>query len=104
MQCYQRQAMYLKLNFDAVLKIPELEFDPLLLDEVLSDFSIEDFYTLITLDKRQRDELIAHLETLICEKALCGADSEASQAHEDKTDPTIHGRYHTGHAINRLAS
>lgn len=58
MQCYERQAMHLQLYSDAITEIPELEFDPVLLDEVLSDSSIVCFKALIELDKRQRREIM----------------------------------------------
>ncbi|MGH8549849.1 MAG: hypothetical protein ACRERU_14840 [Methylococcales bacterium] len=73
MQCFERQAMYLKLYSDAVTEIPQLQFDPILLDEVLSDFSIERFNTLIALGNRQRGKIITHI------KAITGGE----ELHED---------------------
>lgn len=71
MQCYERQAMYLMLASDfasdavTVVEIQHLKFDPNLLDEVLSEFSIESFTDLIALTNRQRREMIKRIKATI---------------------------------------
>ncbi|MGR9107852.1 MAG: hypothetical protein ACU843_13060 [Gammaproteobacteria bacterium] len=64
MQCYERQAMYLMLNTDAVLASPHLQFDPVLLDEVLSEFSINNFKALTEMDAEQKREVIKHIKAI----------------------------------------
>ncbi|MGR9106861.1 MAG: hypothetical protein ACU843_08025 [Gammaproteobacteria bacterium] len=64
MQCYERQAMVWKLNADAVREVPQLQFDPFMLNEVLSEFSINSFAELIELDQRKLREIISHIETI----------------------------------------
>jgi hypothetical protein len=58
MQCYERKAMYLMLQADACLEIPDLKFNPALLDEVLSDCAVYRFDQLMTLGEALRNELI----------------------------------------------
>lgn len=65
MQCYERQAMYLKLYSDAVTEIPQLQFDLDLLDEILTDYSIDCFKTLIAVDSKKRCEMITRIKAII---------------------------------------
>lgn len=65
MQCYERQVMYLKLNSDAKKDIPQLEFDALLLDEVLADFAIESYHGLVALSDKRWDEIVSRIRELI---------------------------------------
>lgn len=58
MQCFERTAMYLKLHADAAVEIPDLRFNSLLLDEVLSDCAVHSFGQLMFLGEALRDELI----------------------------------------------
>ncbi len=74
MQCFERQAMYLKLYANAVVEIPGLVFDPDLLDEVLSDFAIDRFDALIALNERQRGELILRMKALTRVETRCAED------------------------------
>ena len=61
MQCYERQAMYFKLNADAVGIIPKRQFDPDLVEDALSYFSIQSFEQLISLNSHQQRELLLYL-------------------------------------------
>ncbi|MGH8549393.1 MAG: hypothetical protein ACRERU_12505 [Methylococcales bacterium] len=79
MQCYERQAMYLKLYADAVLTIPRLKFDPNRLEEVLCDFEIDRFSALIALDNRQRGEIITQLKSATDGETPCDGDTAAGQ-------------------------
>ncbi|MCI0666716.1 MAG: hypothetical protein L0Y38_00115 [Methylococcaceae bacterium] len=65
MQCYERQAMYLKLYADVVIEIPRLEFDRDLLEDILSEFAIDKFSALIELEKSQRGKIITRIKSLI---------------------------------------
>ncbi len=58
MQCYERQAMYLKLYATAAAQYSDLPFNPDILEEIICDFSIENFTTLAGLDKNLMDELV----------------------------------------------
>lgn len=64
MQCFERQAMYLKLYAIAVAEIPRLEFDRNLLDDVLAEFTIDKFGALMELEKSQHSRIITHIKSL----------------------------------------
>jgi hypothetical protein len=64
MQCFERQAMYLKLYADAVVEIPRLIFDRDLLDDVLSEFAIDTFGALIELEKSQHGKIMIRIKSL----------------------------------------
>jgi hypothetical protein len=64
MQCYERKAMYLKLYADLAIEMPRLEYDPILLDQILYEFEIDRFNTLSALDPRKRREILARLKLL----------------------------------------
>jgi hypothetical protein len=80
--------MYLMLYADAVLEIPRLEFDPNLLDEILCDFQIDRFNTLIALDKKVRRDLIAQIRSAIDVEAQREGDrTEESECIESEEFP-----------------
>jgi hypothetical protein len=74
MQCFERQAMYLKLYADAVKEIPGLEFDPNALDDLLSEFKIDRFSDLVELDHRQRDKIVKSIQSVTDVAARCQSD------------------------------
>jgi hypothetical protein len=97
MQCYERLAMYLQLNSDAVMEIPQLEYDPLLLDEVMAEFSIDSFKILIALDRKQRGEVISRIN------AITGFERRHKEPSAPRSDnknaisiPRISGRVREG--------
>ncbi|MGR9108017.1 MAG: hypothetical protein ACU843_13895 [Gammaproteobacteria bacterium] len=64
MQCFERKALHLQLYEYALSDIPRLEFDPNLLDDVLFEFSIDRFSALITLDERERRDIIKFIKSV----------------------------------------
>jgi hypothetical protein len=86
--------MYLKLYADAVVEIPCLEFDPVLLDEVLSDLEIDRLSMLIAMDDRQRGDVVTHIKLATEAEIACKADHPAGcdrAGMEELPDCTLAG-------------
>lgn len=98
MQCFERKAMYLKLYADAVSEIPRLEYDPGLLDEVLSDFGIDHWNTLTALDNGQLNDLVKCIKSVADVELTSAGGSNASQDSGGSKDPS---KYALPRAISR---
>jgi hypothetical protein len=104
MQCYERQAMYLQLAAEAVIEIPHLQFDRILLDEVLSDFSIQGFNALITLDNKRKRQLIKHIKEISESQGLQEENLDLYRALSDTSESSVRSQFAHGRIANRLAS
>ncbi len=100
MQCYERLAMYLQLNSDAVMEIPQLEYDPSLLDDVLAEFSIDSFNRLIAMNNKQRGEVINRIRAIAGCKMLSNGPYAPRQDRGDRKQsipiPRLSGRFREG--------
>lgn len=61
MHCYERTAMYLKLYCHAKVEIPDLRFEPELLDDVLCDCGIQGFEPMNRLNSSTFSKLIQQI-------------------------------------------
>lgn len=89
MQCYERQAMYLQLNEEVIQEIPQLEFDPNLLDDILAEFSIDNFKRLIALEGWQREEIIKRVKAVTGIKTVKEKPINAYQGREERKKTSL---------------
>lgn len=64
MQCYQGEALRLQVYLEAHVLIPEIPFDPLMIDQVLDEFEVGTCQAYMELEPPQRVELAKRLNGL----------------------------------------
>lgn len=64
MQCYESEALRLKLYSDTCFLMPDTVYDPLTIDEVLADTGVHSMRYYLDLDPGKRTELARRLNRM----------------------------------------